>query len=169
MARKIRSKEIMSQEQLAEIGSIALESTECEVTVESILWALAGLDKERGPLFTQNMQMNARLELLSSLGKARLADGPLLDEFSSIISTLKELNSKRNNVIHGSWGAWITIKELLSQRGTSLNIVPKAIKRRPNKAPTELSAKELSGLPEQISQTTDALINFVKRAWPSLQ
>jgi hypothetical protein len=168
MARKIRSKEIMSAEQLAEIGSIALESTQCEVIVEEVLWALAGLDHERGIHFTQNMQMKSRLELLTTLGRSRLSDEPSLNEFNALVEELKDLNTKRNHVIHGSWGAWITLQELIKQSGPNLSITPKAMKRRPNKPPVELSADQLKGLPEQIAQATKRLIQFAEKTWPAI-
>ncbi len=156
----------MSAEQLAEIGSIALESTECEVMVESLIWDLAGLDTDAGKLFTHSMQMNTRLETLSSLGKARLSSEDQLNKFAAIISTLKDLNSKRNTVIHGSWGAWVTLREIaMSPYSTP---TPKAIKRRPNKSPVELSAAELQGTPEAIAKATAALRTFAEKAWPHL-
>lgn len=168
MPRKIRSKEILSVEQLAEIGSIALESTECEVAVEELLWALAGLDRERGILFTQNMQMKSRIELLSTLGKARLPNGQNLNEFNDLIHELSDLNQKRNHVIHGSWGAWTTLRELASRPGSEFTVTPKALKRRPHKAPMELSAEQLRGLPEQIAHATTRLMQFAEKTWPTI-
>lgn len=168
MPRKIRSKQILSAEQLAEIGSIALESTECEVVVEELLWALAGLDRERGILFTQNMQMKSRIEMLSALGKARLPNDQSLSEFNELIQELNNLNQKRNHVIHGSWGAWTTLRELARRPGSEFTVTPKAIKRRPNKAPMELSAEQLRGLPEQIAHATARLMQFAERMWPTI-
>ena len=166
MIRSVRSKEIMSSEQLAEIGSLALESTDCEVMVESLIWDLAGMDPDSGKLFTHGMQMNTRLETLSSLGKARLSSDDQLEKFAAIISTLKDLNSKRNMVIHGIWGAWMTLREIaLSPQSKP---TPKAFKRRPNKSPLELSAADLHGMPEAIARATAALRGFAEKAWPPL-
>mgnify|MGYP000895688977 CR=1 FL=1 len=166
MSRKVRSKEIMSAEQLAEIGSVALESTECEVMVESLIWALAGLDSERGKLFTQSLMMNSRLELLLAVAKSRLTTEEQVTRLTAIVGALKELNTKRNTIIHGSWGAWVTLRELAAIPDTAAPA--KAIKRRPNKAPIELSVAELIGTPESIAKATADLRAFAEEAWPRL-
>ena len=166
MTRKVRSKKILNVEQLAEIGSIALESTECEITVESLIWALAGLEPEVGVLFTQGLQMNSRLELLSALGKARLSKDEDIERYAGIISKLKELNSRRNLVIHGSWGAWVALRDIAQNPGVPPET--KAIKRTRKGVPVELYAAELKGTPESFAKATNELRAFAETAWPHM-
>jgi len=47
---------------------------------------------------------NSRLELLSNLGKERLAGKDELEvKFIALISDLKEANNERNIIVHGQW------------------------------------------------------------------
>ena len=161
----------MSTEELAEIGSIALEWTECETLVEHLLWQLAGMSAENGAHFTFNMQMKSRLDMLATLGRERLPEGAQLEKFNAIIGELQELNTKRNHIIHGSWGAWVTLAELARYFEPGRIVVPVAHKRtKPGKKdqiPQKVSAKELKGVPERIAQATEKLWKFASSAWPN--
>lgn len=168
MSRRIRSKQILSTEQLAEIGSVAVESTQCEAIVESLIWALSGMRRDVGKHFTHGIQLNNRLELLSTLGKLQLPDSEQ-NEFTSIISELKDLNNKRNQVIHGSWGVWYTVRELQALKDPDAPLAPKSMKRRLNTSPLEFSSDALKGLPEAIDSAVLKLCAFASRVWPTLQ
>ena len=165
--RKIRSKEVLSQEELAEIGSIAVQSTICEQLVGEMLWHLADMSESIGEHFTQAMSISTRLDLLRTLGAERLATGsPELAEFSGIVSDLKALNALRNHAIHGSWGAWAALRDLI-KLSVGQRVIPKALKfGKPGKPPTELLASDLTGLPERIAEATSRLEDFADRHWP---
>jgi len=167
LMRQIRSKEIMSSAELAEIGSIALESTECEGAAERIIWALAGLNPEQGVHFTRNLAMGNRLEMLKTLGCERLPKGAALDEFKALMLELKSLSEKRNHVIHGSWGAFVNLRDLITAPRSGRLATPSARKRgKAGAAPSDLSANELRGLPEQIAKATERLWAFADQHWP---
>lgn len=163
MAKAMRSKEILEIEQLAEIGSIAVESTYCEMLVESLIWTIARLDETRGKLFTHGMQMQPRLEMLSSLGKQNLDTEAKTKIFIAIISDLKENNEKRNIVIHGNWGAWYTLADL-----RKFGKRAKALKRRPNSPPSELEVDQLEALAVSIEAAAERLRKFAETHWRHL-
>lgn len=164
--RKIRSRLIMTTEQLAAVGSVALESTECEMVVEDLIWKLARLNQESGKLFTQGMQMQNRLEMLLQLGKLNIVQPATLERFTGLISKLKELNGSRNIIIHGSWGAWYTLAEI---RTDPLKVsIPIARKRRPNSPPATLAADKVDAVAIEINEFTQKLYEFSKKEWPRL-
>lgn len=161
----MRSKKVLSKNQLAEIGSIAVESTYCEQLVGSLIWSLARLNELNGKFFTYGMQMGTRIDLLSSLGKLNLVSASEIETFTNIISELKENNEKRNIVIHGYWSAFFFLRDIGNP-----NAAPtvKALKQRRNSNPQEFSAKDLEKIAENICVTTEKLQKFSVSVWSNL-
>ena len=60
----LRSEIILTKEQLAAVGSAAIECTYLEQQLELVVWRLSGLDEHRGPQFTANMQLKSRIDTL---------------------------------------------------------------------------------------------------------
>ncbi|MGH8803641.1 MAG: hypothetical protein ACREXN_02745 [Polaromonas sp.] len=151
---------ILTKDQLAAIGSLAIESTYCEQWVENLIWFLCKLEEPQGKQFTQNIQMKSRLELLCNLGKPLLASESEKTEFVSLISQLKEANNDRNTIIHGSWGT--ATKNLLTvMREGPENHSPAIVtKRRPNKPPITMQATDIEKAAVRIADLTGQLIQF---------
>src|SRR5690348_10241535 len=98
----LSSSRILSKEQLAAIGCVAIESTYAEIFVEEIIWDLCGLDDEHGKHLTDKVSMKSRLELLSRIGKQHTTKLQA-EELTRIVSDFKIANEDRNTTIHGVW------------------------------------------------------------------
>jgi hypothetical protein len=94
---------ILTKDQLAAIGSVAVESTICEEQVDELIWRLSGMKEIAGRFFTHTMSMQPKLDLLAELGKPQLRSEKRLKEFTKLISDLKEANLARNVAVHGKW------------------------------------------------------------------
>jgi hypothetical protein len=166
MKFQLVSQTILTQEQLAAIGCVAIESTYCEIVVEKLIWQLSGLDDEHGKHFTQNVQLNSRLELLSTLGKMHISDEIHKAEFVKLVSDLKIANTDRNTVIHGSWSSSVRNFLLLWRDGADKHPPAQASKRRPNKEPITTSADKVIEVAQRIANLKRDLLDFAERTWP---
>lgn len=162
---------IFTKEQLAALGSVVVESTACEELVETLIWNLAKLTEDQGKFFTSSINMNSRLELLSSLGKPLLRSEAKKAEFTRLISNLKEANAARNIVVHGKWQTSGVGVLLVMRDGPDKH--PPAIveKRRPNNAPLTRSAAEIKTIALTLGRLTFDLLIFAQswRRVPSLK
>lgn len=151
---------ILTKDQLAAVGSVAVESTLCEELVESLIWNLAKLTEEQGKFFTSPLNMNSRLELLSSLGKPLLRGDAKRAEFTKLISDLKEANAARNTIIHGKWQTSGVGVIQVMQDGPDQH--PPAIvkKRRLNSPPATKSASEIEAIALTLARLTSELDLF---------
>jgi hypothetical protein len=161
----LQSQIILSQEQLAAVGCVAIESTYLELHVEAVIWMLSGLDAKRGPQFTGKVQLGNRLELLHSLGGLVLA-GAKIVEFSSLVSDLKDSAAKRNTVIHGTWTSQSSDYLQLLADGPEKHPPARATKERPNKGPATISATEIMSIAQGIAGRRARLGRFVHETWP---
>jgi hypothetical protein len=153
---------ILTKDQLAAIGSVAIESTYCEKLVEEIIWNLAGLDEDKGKFFTQPIQLSNRLELLSDLGKQKLSDQKEIENFRIIISDLKIATSNRNTIIHGHWSWSETSKDFFTlwREGPEKQPPAAASKRRLKNDPVTFSAADIQDVAVKISRLTAELNSF---------
>ncbi len=162
---------IFTKDQLAALGSVVVESTACEEYVESLIWNLAKLDENQGKHFTSSMQMNSRLEMLSTLGKPLLRSEKKRNELTQLISKLKTVNAARNVVVHGNWQTnGIGVLTVISDGAENH---PPAIvrKRRLNSAPITNTAAQIKEIALDIAELTSELMDFA-RSWrrvPSLK
>lgn len=163
------SRAILTLEQLADIGCVAVESAYCDSAVERIIWAFLGLPEERGKLVTKNMLTDRKLELLSEMGKQQLGPSHTrIDEFTALIGALKESNRKRNIAIHGIWEGEgrMSVRDWLSN--PSEWPAAKAEKRRVKMDPAVMLATEVSQISRDINHQTRSLWSFIDREWPDL-
>lgn len=152
----IGSVAILTTEQLAAIGSVAVESTYCELEVEQWIWVLAGLEPERGIHFTHGIQLQNRLDMLGQLAKERLSNQEDKVEMAALISDLKIANNDRNVVIHGMWFSAVERRKLISD-GIASHPPATAFKRRLRSDPLELSASAVSEVAQRIANLTFTL------------
>lgn len=155
---------IFTKDQLAALGSVVIESTACEELVESLIWNLSRLTEDQGKFFTSSINMNSRLELLSSLGKPLLRSETKKTEFAKLISDLKEANGARNIVVHGKWQTDGVGILTVMQDGPEKH--PPAIvkKRRLNIAPLTRGAAEMEAIALTLASLTSELMSF-SRSW----
>jgi hypothetical protein len=155
---------ILTQEQLAAIGSVVVESTFCEEQVERLIWRLCKLDPEQGKFLTGSINMNSRLDLLSVIGKPLLRSEVKRRELTKLISDLKESNNARNVVVHGTWMTdGVGVLQVL-QEGAEKHPPAVAHKRRPNSPPLTKSAANIAAIAFDIARLSTELSTF-SRAW----
>lgn len=166
------SRQLLTTEQLASVGCVAIESTYLEAELEELLWKLAGMDEARGVHFTRNMQMKSRIEMLWTLGRQRLPEGGEgLDELKRLTERLKEVNVERNTVIHGYWN--VDAQDVRSFRSWRRQNVDErtpafAEKRNIGKLPTKFSAANIEAVSEKIGSLRFMLTTFLVEHMPEL-
>jgi hypothetical protein len=156
---------ILTKDQLAAVGSVAIESTVCEQTVDALIWALAGMDESEGRLFTHTMNMQPKLILLGELGKPQLRSKKKLQQFADLISDLKVANGDRNILVHGNWRTdGVGVIRVLAE-GAEGHAPPIAEKHSKQGAVTEQrSAARAEAVAKRLAQLTWELETF-SRAW----
>lgn len=162
----LQSEIILTPVQRAAVGCVAVESTYLEVHIEAMIWSLSGLDAKRGPLFTGNVQLSNRIELLRGLGDL-LLDGEQHATFTGLIGDLKDCVAKRNTVIHGTWISQASDYLDLLVDGPEKHPPAKAIKDRRNKVPVTISATEIMDVAHRLSDLRRRLGDFYNRTWPN--
>jgi len=161
------SRQLLTVEQLASVGCVAIESTYLEAELEEVLWKLAGMDEARGLLFTRNMQMKSRIEMFWTLARQRLVedeDVEGLAELKTLVEWLKEANVERNTVIHGYWN--IDAQDERSfQTWRRQNVDERspafAEKRQIGRPPTTFSAARIEEVSEKIGSLRSMLTSFL--------
>ena len=166
------SKQFLTDDQLASIGSVAIESTYLEVQLEQVLWKLAGMDEAYGVHFTSNMQMNSRIELIWTLGQQRFPEGSeARKDFKSLVEEIRAANVERNTIIHGYWmveaSDWRAYRAWKS-KDEQTRTPAIAEKRRVGKEPIRLSAADIEAVAETISALQTMLITFLMEHAPDL-
>ena len=157
----LQSRMILTTKQLASIGSVAVESTNCEMMVEFVIWSLLRLDEEQGKFITQGIQMKNRLELLLNLAKENFGDADeLITEFTGLITQMKAANEKRNIIIHGNWTTQVKNSLALFVNGPEHYPPAIAKKRRLREPSLEFSAELIYATAEEIAALTVRLTSF---------
>lgn len=88
---------------LAALGSFTYAWSGLQISLEMFVWALLGIDEQRGRIVTSNMQTLALIEMLQTiLNVIQIPEDerPMMED---MIKGLKNLNAKRNNIIHSHW------------------------------------------------------------------
>lgn len=163
LERVQESRLVLTTEQLAAIGSVAVESTYCELAVERAIWVFLRLDEEQGKFITDRMLLDRRMDLLGNVAHSFLKQHPdQLAILQDIISKLREGNDERNHIIHGEWVPSVR-RGLLEAMQTNPKHLPPAtaIKRRLNSAPRMMGAAKIHKTAEKIATYTRRLVRFV--------
>jgi len=138
----IIAQSVLSTDQLAAIGCIAVESAYLEDTVETIIYNLSGLTREKGEIFIDKFMLDSKLNLLKELSIIKFKSKKRKLFLSELIGEIKSANSERIIAIHGLWTQ--DINALLSGHGA------KAM-RSNSRRPASLSAHKLEDVAKRIS------------------
>lgn len=103
MPKKLPARMILTDEELAGIGAVAVHSAYFEAEIETYIRILCGLTKEQATLFTATMQMDKKADVFRALVKLRINDPAALKEFDALMSEVKSIIVDRNTIIHGLW------------------------------------------------------------------
>lgn len=156
---------ILTKDQLAAIGSVAVESTACEQYVDELIWYLSGMKESEGRLFTHTMNMQPKLDLLSELGKPQLRSDKKRAQLTTLISDLKEANISRNVAVHGTWltnGAGV-FQVLQDGPGAHKPAIAHKFSKKGDVTGTK-SAAEIEGIARLLARLSDELRSF-SRSW----
>ena len=96
------SAQLLGDELLRAIGSVAVESAYLEGTLEAYIKAACRFDDSKTRLFVTGVLLQKKLDLVRDLYEPVMPDAAKAD-FAKIISEIKELCDKRNTIIHGLW------------------------------------------------------------------
>jgi hypothetical protein len=163
----VTAQTLLTKEQLAAIGCVAIESTYAEAVIEEIIWALCGLDEAHGKHLTTGVQLSNRLELLGALAKLHTPKEHQ-PRITKIISDFKIATSDRNTIIHGLWVRTLpdgSLAELDKHPDPKLSA--KAEKRRLNLEPLVFSADSVMKVAQTLCDLRADLVGFVEDSWPA--
>jgi hypothetical protein len=160
----LRSEIVLTQEQLAVVGAVAIECTYLEQQLEAVVWRLSGLDEHRGPQFTANMQLKSRIETVQALGRMVLPETADAD-FQALLRELHECAVQRNHVIHGTWIAGTDEFLQLWADGAEKHPPANAVKKPKNKPPRTMSATEIETVACRIARAREWLGRFYDTHW----
>lgn len=163
----LSSETILTQQQLAAVGCVAIESTYLEQVLERFIWALAGLDEKAGIHFTHKLSVGPRIDLLRELVLSKL-DAQYRDEFGALIGRLKESNERRNTIVHGAWITTVSNVMVLWRDGPEKYDPALARRRRIGKPDLEFSAVEVIKVAEALSDLRYDLMEFFDQAMPDM-
>lgn len=162
----LRSEVILTREQLAAVGAVAIESTYLEQQLELVIWRLSGLDEYRGPQFTANMQFKSRVEAFQVLGRMVLPETADAD-FQSLIGELHECAVQRNHVVHGTWVAGADDFLKLWADGAEKHPPANAVKKPKYKPAKTMAATEIETVACRIAVARERLGRFYDGHWSS--
>lgn len=158
-----------NRELLAAIGSIAAESTYLEQTVEDAITRLSGLPSDGVSCIMPTM-IGGKLDLLLHLGKARLRTKSRRQQFSDLMSHIKNSNTERILAVHGVWepqndsGQHPGIINALRYPTTFKMVATKAAKGA--KGSAKLDEDRAWKVAMAIAEGHGKLRDFTQEAWP---
>lgn len=159
----MQSRRVLTEKQLAAIGSVAVESSYLESLIEGLIGQLSGLRPEVLKVFSGNAaMMGGKIEILGKLGTLKLRSKKRKHEWAKIISELKEANTERAIAIHGIWERIEPTNEL---RHLLLGFAPTGEAQAIHKNAPILPAARIDKLATRINSAYDRLWAFYVDVW----
>ena len=112
--KQINSQKILTQEQLAAIGCVAVESASLEGLVDYGIYKLTGQHETTGRLLLGNMMLGSKVDVLADLFKLYIGQENFDKDCSKVFSDIKHELSNRNTIIHGFWATFSTVADMMS-------------------------------------------------------
>jgi hypothetical protein len=155
---------LLSVEQLAALGEIAVASTELEFSIGSQISLALNLKKDDYEVIVGPLNLSTRLETLRKLGSARIKGKKTKERFLKHIEYLKTLVAQRNTVIHGWWrpmGKGLRLWDLMAYY--SGRFKPPGVEARNRKR--SLDAAKLGELANALDAGSEALFKIGASSW----
>src|ERR1039457_6958722 len=112
-ADPLHASEVLTVEQQAAIGCVAVESARLEHLIMVVIWSLLYLEASMGRLFTDNIPtISGKLDLLHGIVNDKFSTLNK-EEFNVIFQVIKKIIPRRNTVIHGQWERMHTLAQLM--------------------------------------------------------
>jgi hypothetical protein len=148
----------LTDDQLKAIGCLAVESTNLEVHIDAFIRSVAKLDDVSFEVFVGRLTLGSKTKMLHALYWPRLENLPeIRASFKAIYDDITDMITKRNTVIHGTWGdpdetKLISLLELmtLEQKADSV-------------------ARSKRGKPVPATEVMDLALDFAQRKKDLLQ
>lgn len=103
------------------LGRFMDEWSKLELTLNSLLAKILQVEPHNMPVLVNSLGTRGLLDVLSNLG-ADMFDEPTTNTLVSIISRIKEANTRRNHIVHGYWMLHVCITQ--HDRGFTHKIEP---------------------------------------------
>jgi len=156
----------LTTEQLAALGSIAMESAYLEDLVDMLIGEIAKLSDAQFRALLPGAMLAAKLDILHDLAILKLKSKTKIEKFGLIIAKLKHLNSQRTIAIHGQWQSLERISFAELAQGASFKLGnAEATHVRGKKQPSKLHASKLHDIADGISEYRDQLFHFCLQSW----
>lgn len=152
---------LFSQEHLAALGTVAVESSNLEELLDIIIDGLLRLKKNQMDIVLEGAMMQRKLELVKDLGRLKLkpkTQTAQITELCQIIGDLNHANQERVTAIHGIWRPADKAQLINKVHGTANAIATK--KGRRNQADSKLASDKLLGVAARISEGAQKLGKF---------
>jgi hypothetical protein len=94
----------LKTELLVALGELTVRFSYMEVEMKHFIGNLINMDDQRiGKIITSDMPFKPLWHALMSLYRHSELDKSLVKEFQTLLNSVEELESKRNNLIHSDW------------------------------------------------------------------
>lgn len=154
------SEKILTQDQLAAIGSIAVESSIMEHEIDRIIVAMTRLTEKKLIPFMNGKMMQGKLEVVEQLIPMCIKKKSAQTELKNLIGMARTANTRRTSFIHGHW--LLNVLALYLEKPLKGDAVA-VNKKKPLVKPVH--AKEAAAVAQEIADVTDALRQFHLEQW----
>ena len=114
---QLHSEAYLEREHFELFGHIACEWALVEAYLSVCIWVMAGVDWERGHIFTDDLTSAARIRLFNALAERRFnGTHHALKEAGHIFEELQALAAERNKVVHNVWAYDAGTKAVKAQK-----------------------------------------------------
>lgn len=126
----LTSERMLTAEQRAAIGTVAVETTYLEFYIERLIQRLLGINEHpQAELLTDRLGLTQKLDVLHDLGRARLAKHKQQQQqWSDYVANLRKLIDHRNVIVHGIWLLPQPSRETPNPTPSAVRLRPKGIK-----------------------------------------
>ena len=156
-----------TDEQLAAIGNVVVESANLELIVEQMLGDFIGAKPEICDILIGTQMLDRKIELLSRIAPLKPRSKRVKKELAALIERADKLNKLRKIAVHGTWAprGKVSLSMLLLSRPPPLQPSDAATRRNPKSV---LTAERLRDLGTDIQKAHQDLWRFWIRRRVSL-
>lgn len=155
----------LTDNQLAAIGRVAVESAWLEAAVERYISRLTRLSKRNTAALLKGRMMSFKLETLDMLGQGATKDPARRREFAELMKHIKAANDDRNDVIHGLWGMGSPKSSIEGLTGFLFPYEAEAQRRTRKGNLRTMKASEIDRAANAVTESTWKLISFGANNW----
>jgi hypothetical protein len=154
---------LLSAEQRAALGTIVAQSAGLEATLDILICSLTGLSEAQFRILVGGQMIGRKLELAKDLALLKLKSKAKISRLTDLFSRLVSLNSKRNTVVHGTWGTkegGARLSWLFSAQQPPAEDIHAVLKKRGAKLQT-VSSTKLDEIATKLSEANSELFSFL--------